>query len=87
MPSEKEFVVIGPHKVMGHQTGEKFKAVYVHPALLGVHVKQVSKDEPLRCDVCAEHGTQKEKKAKFQDLLELREHYASAHPGLAAPTE
>jgi hypothetical protein len=85
--SEREYEVIGPHRVMGHTTGEKFKAVWVHPALLGVHLKQVSKDEPLRCPYCAEHGKPAEKKATYADLLALREHYTTDHPGLAAPTE
>lgn len=86
--AENEYEVIGPHKVMGHATGERFTAVWVHPALLGVHVRRVSKPQPVRCPHCSVHGaTKKAKEQKFKDVVELRDHYQTEHPGLAAPTE
>lgn len=88
---EKEYKVVGPHLVAGHSTDEKFKAEF-HPELElalvnGGHIKVLSKPEPLKCEACQAHGNQKEKRATFKDLLDLREHYGKEHPALAAPTE
>lgn len=93
--AEKEYVVVGPHKVYGHQTGEKFKATFV-PDLeayflkaghLKVYGGKESQPAELKCEACKEHGSPAEKKATYKSLGALREHYGKEHPALAAPTE
>ena len=94
--SEKEYVVVGPHAVMGHQTGEKFKATFttdrevyfLKAGHLKVYGGKAAQPEPeLKCEACAEHGSAAEKKATYKSLESLREHYQEEHPALAAPTE
>lgn len=41
----------------------------------------------LKCDACAESGTAKQKKERYESVQKLREHYAAEHPALAAPAE
>lgn len=58
----------------------------VIPALVqGGFLEQIREPE-LPCEVCQEHGTQKEKKERYNREA-LKAHYAEAHPALAAPEE
>lgn len=71
----------------GAEVGEDELAGLVVPALeAGGFIRKIA-DATYQCDACRAHGTADEKKAVYKTLLELRDHYGSNHPGLAAPTE
>lgn len=71
-------------KLVGHKKGDTIQGP-VHPALIGSHLKDVSVEEKGACPHCAEHGTSQKAKKQTYSPAELAEHYASEHPGLAAP--
>ena len=74
-------------KYTGGKKGETVEGP-VHPALLGVHLKDVTEEEKGECPACQnEPSVSKTKKGKKYTVAELVDHYVSDHPALAPPTE
>ena len=75
-------------RMAGHKKGDVVPGPF-HPALIGVHLEDVTEPLRLKCPACANEpgSTAKAKKATYSTLEELAEHYADEHPALAAPTE
>lgn len=96
MAAGKEYTVVGPHPVLGHSTGQQFKATLVPDLELalvsGGHIvagkagEPAPEPEPLRCPDCEAHGTAADKKKTYRDYADLADHYADQHPALVAPT-
>jgi hypothetical protein len=91
--AEKDYKVVGNHTVLGNAPGVVFTAdlaphlenFYVTAGHLAVDKE--AKAEPLRCPACKAHGTKAQGAVKYGSLLDLQEHYAKDHIGLAAPVE
>lgn len=74
-------------RMVGHKKGDEIEGQF-HPALVGVHLEDITEPAAYKCPQCQiePDATKKAKAAKF-DLGELADHYAADHPGVAAPGE
>ena len=75
-------------RVYGRNKGDEFDGP-VHPALVGVHVEDITEPLKAKCPACQNEpdATAKAKKATYESQAELAEHYQAEHPALAAPEE
>lgn len=74
-------------RMVGHKKGDTIPGP-LHPALIGVHVQDVSEDEKGECPACQnEPAASKTRKGKRYTVAELVDHYVNDHPALAPPGE
>jgi hypothetical protein len=91
--AKKTYKVVGPYAVYGTAPGETVRLdlspgeeqLHLEAGTLEIGKGEDDKAEKVPCPACVEQKLSRP--PKFDDLEDLRQHYADKHPALVAPDE